>query len=491
MSEQYIVDRLLVLTHAGGVDKAIPWLMAAADKSHPDALYLLGHIYENGLDGGTPSLRKAKEHYKKAASLGFAAARWKLSHLNKRKKKDKQLDEIEDRRFVPDVFKNSKKGGIKIFYDNDKPETKRETKKGDAQPKKFIKFKNEKPKIKIPDIFKPYKAESKDEDKPIAKPEKKDRKALYEDSYDPLSSAERFTIHTLEEAATSEQRINTLTGMQKVKEQLALVQKRMEFDAMRKDHGFITKPASNHFVFKGNPGTGKTEIARIMGQFFHEQKIVSKGHVVEVERADIVGAYIGKTAHYTRQAIEEAVGGVLFVDEAHSLYQRSSWDFGGEAISTILKGMEDHRDDLIVIMAGYSDEMDAMLKSNPGLKSRIRHQILFPDYKPDELMGIFEKFCGEENYVLHPDARTRLLKILERAVTMLDKQFGNGRFARNVYEAAIENMARRVVQGGQKEKSALQNILFTDIPGLDNLPGIDKKKLKTLAENIHDLRDRD
>jgi hypothetical protein len=153
--------------------------------------------------------------------------------------------------------------------------------------------------------------------------------------------------------------------------------------------------------------------------------------------------------------------------------------------------MEDHRDELIVVMAGYPDQMEEMLRSNPGLKSRIRHQIDFPDYNAEELLGIFEKFCGEENYILHPDAKSRVKILLGKVVRVLDKRFGNGRFARNLYEAIIENMARRVGQSGFKEISDLQLILFTDIPGPENLPGIDKKALKSLAENISLIRGKD
>jgi stage V sporulation protein K len=194
---------------------------------------------------------------------------------------------------------------------------------------------------------------------------------------------------------------------------------------------------------RGNPGTGKTTVARIVGKLFREMGVLEKGHIVEVERADLVGEYIGHTAQRTKEQIKKAIGGVLFIDEAYSLARGGEKDFGREAIDTLVKAMEDYRTSLVLILAGYPDEMARFLKSNPGLRSRFPFHIDFPDYAPDELIKIAEIMLRNREYVLSLRARRKLFTlVLNRRVDT-----GNARWIRNLIEQAIRLHAVRILSG--------------------------------------------
>lgn len=233
---------------------------------------------------------------------------------------------------------------------------------------------------------------------------------------------------------------------------------------MRREHGLPAPDLSLHMVFSGNPGTGKTMMARFMARVYHSLGILSKGHLVEVDRSGLVAGYVGQTAIKTASVIERAKGGVLFIDEAYALSSgKAENDFGGEAIETILKAMEDNRDDLVVIVAGYTDLMEEFIASNPGLQSRFNRYLSFDDYTTDEMVAIFEMQCRKNCYVLsdESDAREALVDAIEDAKR--DPDFGNARGVRNLFEKILIEQANRLAAAESVSKEALMTIEAVDI----------------------------
>ena len=216
--------------------------------------------------------------------------------------------------------------------------------------------------------------------------------------------------------------------------------------------------------FKGNPGTGKTTVARILGRLFQETGILAKGHLVEIERADLVGEYIGHTAQKTRVQVNKALGGILFIDEAYALARGGDKDFGKEAIDTLVKATEDHRNQLIVILAGYKKEMELFMLSNPGLKSRFPIQITFPDYDREELMEIAATMAKEREYALSRGARVYLNRFLED-VSARTLNFSNARLVRNLIEKAIRKQAARLVPSHNPSREQLVSLEEVDFAG--------------------------
>lgn len=263
----------------------------------------------------------------------------------------------------------------------------------------------------------------------------------------------------LQEEALRE--LNSLIGLHKVKEIIYEIYAFSQLQMKRKKEGLATDPIVLHMIFKGNPGTGKTTVARILGKLLKGIGVLEKGHVVEVERADLVGEYIGHTAHRVRENVKKALGGILFVDEAYSLARGGEKDFGKEAIDTLVKEMEDNRNKFILILAGYKYEMEYFLNTNPGLRSRFPIQIDFPDYTIEELLQIAEVMVKNRQYKLTESAKRKLMKILIK--NDASREMGNARMVRNIIEKAIRKQAVRVLNKVNITKEDLITIDSIDI----------------------------
>ena len=254
--------------------------------------------------------------------------------------------------------------------------------------------------------------------------------------------------------------LDSYIGLDVVKDEVRSLINMVQVYKLRREHDLPTTDMSLHMVFTGNPGTGKTMMARMMARIYRSLGILSKGQLVEVDRSGLVAGYVGQTAIKTQKAIEKAMGGVLFIDEAYALNGRSENDFGQEAIDTILKAMEDHRDDLVVIVAGYTDLMDKFIHSNPGLESRFNRFLLFEDYTVDEMMGIFKMRCGK-GYVLAPDAEPLVRDYI--AEESADGSFGNGRGVRNIFEHILVAQNNRLAKMDSVTRDDLMTLTADDV----------------------------
>jgi len=258
--------------------------------------------------------------------------------------------------------------------------------------------------------------------------------------------------------------LNDLIGLSSVKDEITKLANFIKIQQVRKSKGLKTPDISYHCVFTGNPGTGKTTVARIMASIYKDLGILKKGHLVETDRSGLVAEYVGQTAVKTNKIIDSALDGVLFVDEAYSLVQGAKEDFGQEAISTLLKRMEDDRNRLVVILAGYSTEMKSFIDSNPGLQSRFNRYIHFSDYNADELKQIFLLNAKKNQYFLDNEAMIKLEKLMSTAIANKDKNFGNARFVRNLFEKSIQNQAMRLSSQPNITEEILSTLIAEDFP---------------------------
>ncbi len=258
--------------------------------------------------------------------------------------------------------------------------------------------------------------------------------------------------------------LDSLVGLNNVKKHINEIYAFMEIQKRRSREKLHTESQALHMVFKGNPGTGKTTVARILGKLFRETGILPKGHLVEVERADLVGEYIGHTAQKSRDQIKKSLGGILFIDEAYSLARGGEKDFGKEAIDTIVKGMEDHKENLIIILAGYVEEMDRFMQTNPGLRSRFPIHINFPDYSTDELLAIADMLLRQRQYSLSSGSREELRLIIE-AMPRFYEHNGNARSVRNLVERAMRIQAVRLMDKKEITREDLLMLSREDISG--------------------------
>lgn len=255
--------------------------------------------------------------------------------------------------------------------------------------------------------------------------------------------------------------LDGLVGLAPVKAEVKLVANLIRVQTLRRERGLPTTDTSQHLVFTGNPGTGKTTVARLLSQIYRTLGVVDRGHLVETDRAGLVAGYVGQTALKVKEVFDSALGGVLLIDEAYALARGGDNDFGQEATDTLVKLIEDHRDDVVVIAAGYPNEMHEFLESNPGLRSRFPKTIAFPDYSNDELVAIVESMCKKASYTLTPEARDKVRAWF--AEQPRDKGFGNGRIARNLFESAMAHQATRLVALANPTNEQLMELLPEDV----------------------------
>ena len=255
--------------------------------------------------------------------------------------------------------------------------------------------------------------------------------------------------------------LDSYVGMDAIKEEVRSLINMVQVYKLRRENDLPTTDMSLHMVFSGNPGTGKTTVARIMARIYHSLDILSKGQLVEVDRSGLVAGYVGQTALKTQKVIEKAMGGVLFIDEAYALNGKSENDFGQEAIDTILKAMEDHRDDLVVIVAGYTELMDRFIHSNPGLESRFNRFLMFEDYTPEQMLAIFKMQCKKGCYVLGEGTEELVRDFI--AEESADDSFGNARGVRNLFEHILVAQNNRLAKMEQVTRDDLMQLLPEDV----------------------------
>lgn len=258
--------------------------------------------------------------------------------------------------------------------------------------------------------------------------------------------------------------LNNLVGLENVKRDVLSLIHLLKIRKIRQDRGLKQTPISLHLVFSGNPGMGKTTVARLLAKIYYRLGVLSKGHMIEIDRSGLVGGYVGQTALKVQEVIKKSLGGVLFIDEAYSLtVNRGESDYGMEAVDTLLKGMEDNRDDLIVIVAGYPDLMNQFLNANPGLRSRFNKFIYFDDYKPNELVSIFRNMCNSSAYKASDSCLEYVKQFFEKRYMERTDNFANGRDVRNFFENAIVNQANRLSGLDDISDEALTKLELDDV----------------------------
>jgi len=259
------------------------------------------------------------------------------------------------------------------------------------------------------------------------------------------------------------EQLDSLVGLETVKKEVKNLINLVKVRKLRQENDLPVPPMSFHMVFLGKPGTGKTTVARLISGLYAAIGVLTKGQLIEVDRSGLVAGYVGQTALKTQKVIQSALGGVLFIDEAYSLSSGGENDFGREAIETLLKAMEDHRDDLVVIVAGYTGPMEKFIHSNPGLESRFNRYFFFPDYDGNQLTEIFRMQCKKNSYTLTPEADEAALKMFTRLYEERDENFGNGRDVRNCFEDMVVRQSNRVAGMENPGKEDLINVLPEDL----------------------------
>ena len=289
---------------------------------------------------------------------------------------------------------------------------------------------------------------------------------------------------------TLEQALAELDGMVGLNEVKAEIHKLVDYTKVvqaRKKQGLKVPSISYHCVFTGNPGTGKTTVARILGDIYRELGLLKSGHLVETDRSGLVGSYVGETAIKTNKLIDSALDGVLFIDEAYALAGGGKSDYGAEAIATLLKRMEDDRDRLVVVVAGYSKEMKDFLDANSGMRSRFNRYIHFPDYTAEELTAMFKMRAKKNQFILAPDVEEGLIKMMKKVTKHPDPKFGNGRYVRNLFETAVERQAMRLASEKNLSKEQLMTLTMADIQPPASLEDRDAVTLEQVLAEMDGL----
>lgn len=257
--------------------------------------------------------------------------------------------------------------------------------------------------------------------------------------------------------------LDSLVGLDEVKRDVRVLASFIQVNNLRRNRGLKAPAISKHLVLTGNPGTGKTTVARLISRIYYSIGAIPKNNFVETSRAGLVAGYVGQTALKTQDVIEKAMGGVLFIDEAYSLVSDSKNDYGSEAIDTLISAMENNRDNLVVIVAGYEEPMQQFIGSNPGLSSRFNRYLHFKDYDSEELMSIFLKLCEENEYILQEEAESAIHKFLKNVYARRCKDFGNARTVRNIFEKIIAYQAERIISLDSIDDDDLLELTLADV----------------------------
>jgi TM2 domain-containing membrane protein YozV/AAA+ superfamily predicted ATPase len=302
----------------------------------------------------------------------------------------------------------------------------------------------------------------------ISDSEEKILKEIYQRVHHPVPEKKNDSLNVSQNSADESlddilEELNSLIGLEVVKSEIRKLIDFITIQKAREKTGLKTSPISYHIVFTGNPGTGKTTVARIVAKIYKHLGILSKGHLVETDRSGLIAEYSGQTAVKTNKTVDSALDGVLFIDEAYALVGENKDDFGKEAVATLIKRMEDNRSRLVVILAGYTNEMAKFIDTNPGMQSRFNRYIDFPDYLSDELFAIFESKCQKLEYRLTLGASRKVKALLVEAYSKRDKTFGNARLVRNLFEKTIERQAGRIAKVAELNKEILTEITEEDI----------------------------
>ncbi|MEO8532191.1 MAG: AAA family ATPase, partial [Flavobacterium sp.] len=259
--------------------------------------------------------------------------------------------------------------------------------------------------------------------------------------------------------------LHLLVGLKEVKQDVAELINLLEIQKKRSQQGLKNVEITLHTVFLGPPGTGKTSVARLLSRIFKHLGFLSKGQMFETDREGLVAGYVGQTATKVNNAVESSIGGVLFIDEAYALTQNLSGnDYGSEAVNTLIKRMEDHRDDLAIVVAGYTEPMQLFIESNPGLRSRFNRFFHFKHFSPDELFQIFESYCKKSDFIVSEEAKEKLTDTFELLYSQKDESFGNARVVRNLFEKCVQNQANRIVKLKKLNQKILKTFSEEDIP---------------------------
>ena len=295
----------------------------------------------------------------------------------------------------------------------------------------------------------------------------------------PVKKAEVEAYDAAAELEKALAELDALVGLEGVKAEVRRQMNVLKVNEARRKQGLSVPTMSYHMIFTGNPGTGKTTVARLLARIYRALGVTG-GNFVETDRSGLVGQYTGETAQKTRAVIQKALGGILFIDEAYDLYHSEQDNYGKEAIATILKAMEDHRDELVVIVAGYTDEMREFLQANSGLKSRFAHTIDFADYTADELTAIFRSMAKKNQFKLAPDLDEGLAGAMAKLTRHRDRTFGNARFVRQLFEDAMGRQANRLAESGQLDAESLATLTYADL-------GVGEKAEDVRAPSIEEV----